>query len=303
MVWLWVLGGAAVWLLTAVLVALTIGRGVRIADDRTSPAGLPVGFSTADLPLALQAPSQIRDAAVRGPVPLPAVGIGLILVALALETAGYGIRLTGGRGPLASVLAMDGPYSVPRMFVAGLFAVTAVAAVAGAGTQPRRRRWWAAVALVGGGVAVVKAGSTWHVEALAAAEAVLGATGAFLLSSALAGGLVAALWFLSRDERRDRRRVLGALSCYAVAVVALSALSSAVADAYGAGSRWSAAATYVEESGEALAGVAFLMAVLVGVAPQLVLPRSWALRRRADPPARGPEPLRRPDPDRGRLGS
>jgi hypothetical protein len=41
-------------------------------------------------------------------------------------------------------------------------------------------------------------------------------------------------------------------------------------------------ATFVEEAGEALAGVAFLMAVLVGVAPRLVLPASWALRRTAD---------------------
>ena len=41
-------------------------------------------------------------------------------------------------------------------------------------------------------------------------------------------------------------------------------------------------ATFLEESGEALAGVAFLMAVLVGVAPRLVLPAAWALRRTAD---------------------
>jgi hypothetical protein len=59
-----------------------------------------------------------------------------------------------------------------------------------------------------------------------------------------------------------------------VASVGLSALSSV------AGS-WYATATFVEESGEALAGVAVLMAVLVGVAPRLVLPAAW-LRREDD---------------------
>ena len=38
----------------------------------------------------------------------------------------------------------------------------------------------------------------------------------------------------------------------------------------------------VEESSEALAGVAFLIAVLVGVAPRVVLPASWRLRRAVD---------------------
>jgi len=47
-------------------------------------------------------------------------------------------------------------------------------------------------------------------------------------------------------------------------------------------SSWSVTATFVEESGEALAGVAFLIAVLVGVAPRLVLPATWPLRRTAD---------------------
>jgi carbohydrate-binding DOMON domain-containing protein len=42
------------------------------------------------------------------------------------------------------------------------------------------------------------------------------------------------------------------------------------------------AATYLEESGEALAGVAFLIAVLAGVAPRVVLPATWGLRRSAD---------------------
>ena len=46
--------------------------------------------------------------------------------------------------------------------------------------------------------------------------------------------------------------------------------------------QWAVTATYLEESGEALAGVAVLVAVLVGVAPRLVLPASWVLRREDD---------------------
>jgi hypothetical protein len=70
--------------------------------------------------------------------------------------------------------------------------------------------------------------------------------------------------------------VLGSLAGYAVAAVGLSAVSQ-IAPAH-----WSAAATFVEESGEALAGVAFLIAVLAGVAPGMILPAGWPLRRAAD---------------------
>jgi hypothetical protein len=60
--------------------------------------------------------------------------------------------------------------------------------------------------------------------------------------------------------------------------------------------QWAATATYLEESGEALAGVAVLVAVLVGVAPRLVLPTSWVLRREEDA-----EPLAVPGPVRDRV--
>jgi hypothetical protein len=100
--------------------------------------------------------------------------------------------------------------------------------------------------------------------------------GAQVVSALLAVAVVGALWFLSRTDRRDRRRVLGWLSAYAVAAVGLSALSSVVPDGL------TAVATYLEESGEALSGVAFLVAVLVGVAPRLVLPAGVPLRRAQD---------------------
>ncbi|MGZ4533576.1 MAG: hypothetical protein ACXVXP_14670 [Mycobacteriaceae bacterium] len=47
-------------------------------------------------------------------------------------------------------------------------------------------------------------------------------------------------------------------------------------------SRWLAAATFVEESGEVLAAVWFLTSVLAGVTPRQVLSAEWAPRRKAD---------------------
>jgi hypothetical protein len=180
---------------------------------------------------------------------------------------------------------MDAPFSLPRLFVALMFAAAAIAAVsdagAGAARLPGRRTWWLAVGLVGAGIAAVKAGSTVHAETLAWLQDVVGNGAALVLSAAAAALVVGVLWFLSRTERRDRRRVLGALALYAVAAVGLSAVSSAVSASAGGGS-WVATATFIEESGEALAAVAFLMAVLVGVAPRLVLPAEWALRRETD---------------------
>jgi hypothetical protein len=247
----------------AFAVAVIVGRGIRMADSEVAAAP------------AVAIPRVRRRA-----IPLPPLGIGLAAVAVALETAGYVTRLVGSTGSGARLLSMDAPFSLPRMFVAFLFAVAALAAVAGAGSMPGRRAWWVAVGFVGGTVAAVKAGSTVHAEALSALSDAIGTSSAVGVSVALAAVVVGALWFRCRAERRDRRRVLGVLSLYAVAAVGLSALSPIVGQTYGA--TWGAAATYVEESGEALAAVAFVMAVLAGVAPRLVLPAAWPLRRTAD---------------------
>jgi hypothetical protein len=139
-----------------------------------------------------------------------------------------------------------------------------------------------------------------HAEAVVAVSGVIGAALATALGALLAAAVVGGLFFLSRGERRDRRRVLGTLAGYAVAVVGLSAVSGWAAGALG--SNWAAAATFVEESGEALAGVAFLMAVTLGVAPHLVLPPSWTLRRRADAEALAAAP-NRPAAASRRLGT
>jgi hypothetical protein len=128
----------------------------------------------------------------------------------------------------------------------------------------------------------VKAGNTVHSDALAALSDALGTGGALLAGLALAAAVGGGLWILSRNERRDRRRVLGVLGFYVGASVGLSAVFAAVAGSAGGAGTWAATAIFLKESGEALAGVAFLLAVLAGVAPRLVLPATWPLRRSAD---------------------
>ncbi len=267
-VWTWVVGGIVVWVLVSVALAVLIGRGIRLADLRAPGTGAAGPLGNEALPV--RAP-----VAARRRLPLPPVGVALAAVAVALETTGFVLRSTGATGSAAQVLSLDAPYSVPRLFVASLFATAAVFAVAGAGRMPARRGFWLAVGLVAAGIAVVKTGSTVHAEAVQALAARIGDAGALAVGAVLALAVLAVLAFLTRAERRDRRRVLGTLACYAGASVGLSALSAV------AGS-WYAAATYLEESGEALAGVTFLVAVLVGVAPRLVLPADLPLRRRAD---------------------
>jgi hypothetical protein len=292
--WLWVLGGLLAWLVLAVLVAVVIGRGIRLAD-RHAAGSVPL---TVEELVSVAPAARTRAVGVRTrrrSIPLPPVGVGLAALAVGLETIGYVTRLAGQGRDTTRLLSMDAPFSVPRLFVALMFAAAAFAAVsgagAGAGSLPGRRTWWLAVGLVGGGISAVKAGSTVHADTLVWLQGAVGDGAALAISAAAAALVVGVLWFLSRTERRDRRRVLGVLGLYAVAAVGLSALSSVVSAADGGGT-WAATATFVEESGEALAGVAFLMAVLVGVAPQLVLPADWVLRRRMD--AEGlvvPQPL------------
>ena len=278
MLWLWIGGVLVAWMGIALLVAVVIGRGIRLADRRS----VGTDERAVDLPAVAAARRPGAARVRRRAVPLPPIGVGLVVAAVALETTGYITRLSGSTGSTARLLSMDAPLSLPRMFVAALFAAAALAALSGAGAIPGRRTWWTAVGVVAGGIAAVKAGGTVHARAIHALTAAIGATAAQLVSAALAAVVVVTLGVLSRAERRDRRRVLSVLALYAVAAVGLSEVSSLVAGAYGGASHWAAAATFIEESGEALAGVAFLMAVMVGVAPRLVLPAEWALRREID---------------------
>ena len=52
--WLWVLGGLAVWSVVALLFAVVLGRGIRLADRRSLGTGLDDLLTTADLPASLQ---------------------------------------------------------------------------------------------------------------------------------------------------------------------------------------------------------------------------------------------------------
>lgn len=211
----------------------------------------------------------------RSRVPVPTAAVVLAGTAVTLEFVGYLLRVTGAPHAIARPLSMDAPFSVARMFVATLFAAAAVAALLGSRRIPGRRTWWTAVAVLAAGIASVKAGGEVHVRfmhAVAAGDPVRG----LLVSAPIALAAVAWLWWLSRNERRDRRRILTCLGAYAAASVGLSFVSSVVPHA------WTATATFVEESGEALTGVAFLFAVLLGVAPRLVLGDAVPLRRAAD---------------------
>jgi uncharacterized membrane protein YidH (DUF202 family) len=210
-------------------------------------------------------------------VPLPPVGVALVAIAVAFETVGYVTRLSGSTSATARMWSMDAPLSVPRMFVSFLFAAGAMAAFAGAGRIPGRRTWWTTVGLVAAAISSVKAGGNIHAHALHVLTGAIGPIGALLVSIAIAVVGLGVLAVLSRAEQRDRRRILTVLALYAFAAVALSAVSGAASGAF-----WTAAATYVEESGEAVAAAAFLVGVLIGVAPKLVLPADWALRRAAD---------------------
>ena len=263
--WIWIVGGLVLWVLLAFALAVVVGRGIRMADVRA-----------ADPLTAADPATDLRLRTPRRRIPLPPVGVALAATAVLLETAGFIGRLTSATGPVARALDMDAPYSAPRTYVAALFAVAAVAAFAGAVRAPGRRTWWLAVGLVAAGIAVVKIGGTVHVDAMTALSEAVGEAGAVVASFALVSSVLAVLGFVSRDERRDRRRVLTCLAAYGGASVGLSTVSAL------ATGQWAVTATYLEESGEALAGVAVLVAVLVGVAPRLVLPASWVLRREAD---------------------
>ena len=268
--WVWVLIG---WVALAIVLAPWVGMALRGSERR---ARALVGDLTDHRAVAgarSAGPSRRR-------LPVPALAITLVGLGVTLEALGFLVRAAGRERGAAGVLSMDLPMSLPRMYITALFAAAALMAFLGASRSPRRRTWWAAVGAVAAVIAQVKGGGTVHVRALdglgVGERPVLAAAG----SALVAGAVLAGLWWLSRDERRDRRRVLGAFALYAVASVLLSALSSVAGPV--AGAWWSAAATFVEESGEVVGAVTVLVAVLAGVAPRLVLPAGWPTRRAAD---------------------
>lgn len=266
--WGWVLIG---WTAVAVVLAVPVGLLLGAAERRSGLVPVPVD---AVRPVRAAAPARRR-------IPVPPVAVALAGVGVTLEAIGFVVRTSGNERGTAALLSMDQPLSLPRMYVTALFAAAAMAAFLGATRAPGRRAWWVGVGLVAAVVAQVKGGGTVHVEALAwfgvSGRPVVAAVG----SAVVVGVVLTVLWAVSRNDRRGRRRVLLAFSLYGAAAVGLSAVSSIAGQSLGS-STWPATATFVEESGEVLGGVAVLIAVLVSVAPRLVLPAAWALRRTQD---------------------
>lgn len=269
--WVLVLTG---WLAVAVLASLLLGMAIRGADRRAAGQGTSPGTDDALDLIAARLPTDPLPPRRRR-LPVPPIAVTLLTTGVGLEILGLALRISGREHGRALLLSMDAPMSVPRLFIAALFATAAVTAVLGGVSSRGRRTWWLSVAAVAAAVAEVKGGGTTHVRALHALGLSEHAPITVVGSAAIIAAVLSTLYWVSRAERRDRRRVLLAFGVYGVAAVGLSAVASTAGD-------WSAVATFAEEAGEVVGGVAVLIAVLVGVAPRLVLPPDWALRRDAD---------------------
>jgi hypothetical protein len=274
--WLWILIG---WSVLAAVVVGPLGLALR-ETERRDPSRAAQPAATRPL-LAPSAPVDVD--APRRRIPVPPLGLLLGVTGLALETLGFALRVAGDdRTGSVRLLSMDAPMSVPRLFITALFLVAAFAALAGAAQAPSRRTWWLTIAATAAVVSYVKGGGTVHVRVLEALGVADHPAMALAGSALVVAAVLASLFYVARTERRDRRRVLLAVAFYGLAAGGLSSVSTAVAQALGGNSLAAAAATYVEEGAEVVGAVAVLVAVLVGVAPRMVLPADWALRRTAD---------------------
>lgn len=222
----------------------------------------------------------------RVPVPLWARWVAVVLVGF--EVLGYALRVSGAPKAISHPLSMDLPFSLPRMLVATVFLLAAVAAGAGAVRLHRRRTWWTAIAVLCGTAALVKAGSTVHKALIEAIDGYTHPVRTLLISGLVAAVVLGGLYWLSRTERRDRRRVLKWFGAYGAAAGGLTIVSAVAESAWGHGSVSAASFVLVEESAEALSALGLLVAVLVGVAPALVFAAGHPLRRAAD--VGGPTP-------------
>lgn len=215
-------------------------------------------------------------------VPVPPWGRALIAVVLVLEASGWATRVGHAPRWISHPLSMELPWSLPRMTVAAVFLVAAAAACVGVVRFPHRRAWWSTIAVVAALIAVVKGGGTVHRAALEAIDGYAHPVRALVVFGTTSVVGLCWLYWLSRDERRDRRRVLAWAALYASAAVGLSTISGAAESVLGHGSALVATAALAEEAAEGVAAVGFLLAVLLGVAPTLVLPADWRFRRPED---------------------
>ena len=187
-------------------------------------------------------------------------GIGVALVAVYGLGLVVRIRCTlhGRCGGPAHLLDLDSLGGVPRLATTALFVATAVLAWGAARRAPGRAGlWWTAIAGVGAVLALLKAVSA-H-SAAKADSAALTLSG----SVALAVAALAALWLLGRRWGVPATGpVVLALALYAGAAIGLDAVTSVVAAVQAhAGALSDAAATFVEELGEALTALTLLVVV------------------------------------------
>jgi hypothetical protein len=188
---------------------------------------------------------------------------GLAVLVLALYTAGLVERLRCGLfgrcgGPVAHLIDLDALGGLPRLLTTAFFVATAVLAFrAGRALSGRPAFWWAAV----GGIGVLLA-----LAKLVSAHSIAKADAATL--TLLGGIAVAALSLVALYAAGRRWRVAAAgpvvlaLACYAFAAIGLDAVTSLVgAVQTTTGPLTAAAATFVEELGEALTALALLVTV------------------------------------------
>jgi hypothetical protein len=189
-----------------------------------------------------------------------ATALGAALLALYCGGLLVRIRCTvlGSCGGPARFFDLDSLGGVPRLATTTLFLVSAVLAWrASRLCSGRRAMWWVTIALIGAGLALLKLLS---VHSVAKADSpILTLLGSVLLTGIVLGGL----WGLGRRwDVPATRPVVLALALYASAAVGLDAgtwLFAAVQSEVGALSE--AAATFVEELGEALTALVLLVTV------------------------------------------
>jgi hypothetical protein len=186
--------------------------------------------------------------------------LGAALVALYCAGLFVRIRCTflGHCGGPARLFDLDALGGVPRLVTTALFLATAALAWLASRRCPGRRAlWWRAVAGVGVVLALAKLSS---VHSLATSDSAwLTLVGSLLLAVAGLG----ALWALGRRWGVSATRpVVTALALYAGAAIGLDAVTWLIAAVQAQpGALSAAAATFIEEFGEALAALVLLVTV------------------------------------------
>ncbi|MEI4273218.1 hypothetical protein TEK04_15940 [Klenkia sp. LSe6-5] len=186
----------------------------------------------------------------------------LVGLALGLFSLGFVVRwrCSVGRCALGGnewLFDLDAVGGLPRLFTTSLFVAATVCAVrVAARSAGRRALWWAAVAAVGVGLVFAKLASAHSVL-----ERVDGA-GLTLAVGSLASvvGLPVLGWLGRAWRVPGSRDVVLALAVYALAALGLDRVTGLVAG-LDPGPLPVAAATFVEELGEALAALAVLVVV------------------------------------------